>query len=83
MTSTMEGSAAPPIGAHAGCAAKRRMIASVAGQVVAHADELTELDSAIGDGDHGHNMKRGFEAVVAGPGRARGHGLPDLLRRSA
>lgn len=30
-----------------------------------HADELTELDSAIGDGDHGHNMKRGFEALVA------------------
>lgn len=30
-----------------------------------HADELTALDSAIGDGDHGHNMKRGFEALVA------------------
>lgn len=29
-----------------------------------HADELTALDSAIGDGDHGHNMKRGFEALV-------------------
>lgn len=30
-----------------------------------HADELTALDSAIGDGDHGHNMKRGFEALAA------------------
>ena len=32
--------------------------------VVADADRLTELDSAIGDGDHGNNMKRGFRAVV-------------------
>ena len=29
--------------------------------VVRHAGELTELDQAIGDGDHGLNMKRGFE----------------------
>ncbi|WP_250035805.1 dihydroxyacetone kinase subunit DhaL [Paractinoplanes maris] len=27
--------------------------------------ELTELDSAIGDGDHGANMDRGLQAVVA------------------
>ncbi len=28
-------------------------------------DWLTELDSAIGDGDHGANMARGFTAVKA------------------
>ena len=28
-----------------------------------HAEELTALDRAIGDGDHGLNMKRGFEHV--------------------
>ena len=28
-------------------------------------DRLTELDSAIGDGDHGANMARGFQAVRA------------------
>jgi len=28
-------------------------------------DYLTELDSAIGDADHGANMNRGFKAVVA------------------
>ena len=33
--------------------------------VAAEADRLTQLDSAIGDGDHGVNMTRGFEAVVA------------------
>jgi phosphoenolpyruvate---glycerone phosphotransferase subunit DhaL len=27
-------------------------------------DYLTQLDSAIGDGDHGLNMKRGFDAVT-------------------
>ena len=30
-----------------------------------HAEELTKLDQAIGDGDHGINMKRGFEFLVA------------------
>ena len=30
-----------------------------------HAAELTELDSAIGDADHGTNMARGTAAVVA------------------
>ena len=33
--------------------------------IAAHAAELTDLDSAIGDGDHGSNMKRGFDAVAA------------------
>lgn len=32
--------------------------------VRAEADRLTELDSAIGDADHGTNMRRGFTAVV-------------------
>jgi dihydroxyacetone kinase-like protein len=31
----------------------------------AHKDELTSLDAAIGDGDHGANMARGFAAVPA------------------
>lgn len=33
--------------------------------VTAKRDWLTELDSAIGDADHGANMTRGMEAVVA------------------
>ena len=32
--------------------------------VAVEADHLTQLDSAIGDGDHGVNMTRGFTAVV-------------------
>jgi dihydroxyacetone kinase-like protein len=31
--------------------------------VRAHRDQLTQLDAAIGDGDHGTNMVRGFDAV--------------------
>ena len=40
-------------------------IVAMATTVSAHAEELTALDSAIGDGDHGTNMKRGFDAVAA------------------
>src|SRR5215218_9101254 len=36
----------------------------VASAVEAEATHLTQLDSAIGDGDHGVNMMRGFRAVV-------------------
>ncbi|GAA0599036.1 dihydroxyacetone kinase subunit DhaL [Actinomadura livida] len=32
--------------------------------VAADADRLTRLDAAIGDGDHGHNMDRGFRAAT-------------------
>jgi len=44
---------------------KERLVRALAEAVIAHADELTSLDQAIGDGDHGLNMKRGFEAVLA------------------
>ena len=33
--------------------------------LVDHLDELTTLDQAIGDGDHGLNMKRGAQAIQA------------------
>jgi dihydroxyacetone kinase-like protein len=36
----------------------------VEASVRAERDHLVQLDSAIGDGDHGTNMTRGFEAVV-------------------
>ena len=41
------------------------LLQAVADCVIAHTQELTDLDRAIGDGDHGLNMKRGFEAVLA------------------
>lgn len=41
------------------------LLDTLSGRVIAAAEELTALDSAIGDADHGLNMKRGFEAVLA------------------
>lgn len=41
------------------------LIDATVSTIVAHASELTELDAAIGDGDHGLNLQRGFEAVAA------------------
>ncbi len=41
------------------------LLDTVAARIIAAADELTALDSAIGDADHGLNMKRGFEEVLA------------------
>jgi dihydroxyacetone kinase-like protein len=57
-----------------------RMILAVADEVIAHADELTELDQAVGDGDHGINMKRGFEAVRADAEATAQKPLPDALK---
>ena len=42
-----------------------RWIRSFALLVAENKDGLTELDAAIGDGDHGANMDRGMRAVVA------------------
>ncbi|MEQ8355806.1 MAG: dihydroxyacetone kinase subunit DhaL [Kiloniellaceae bacterium] len=43
----------------------QRLIEAAQATVAAHAEELTALDQAIGDGDHGHNMVRGFTAMQA------------------
>jgi dihydroxyacetone kinase-like protein len=43
----------------------RRLIAKCEAVIAVHAEELTALDQAIGDGDHGLNMTRGLSAVAA------------------
>ncbi|USX51293.1 dihydroxyacetone kinase subunit DhaL [Lentzea sp. HUAS12] len=40
-------------------------VRAAAAVIQEHRDELVRLDQAIGDADHGENMKRGFTAVVA------------------
>ena len=42
-----------------------KLLQDVATAIRENADELTELDRAIGDGDHGANLRRGFDAVAA------------------
>lgn len=41
-----------------------RFLERVAVGIKKHRDELTQLDAAIGDADHGANLDRGFSAVV-------------------
>ena len=41
------------------------MIRAATQTLIDHVEELTALDQAIGDGDHGLNMKRGAQAIQA------------------
>jgi phosphoenolpyruvate---glycerone phosphotransferase subunit DhaL len=41
-----------------------RFLEGVAARIKEHRDELTQLDSPIGDADHGINLDRGFTAVI-------------------
>jgi dihydroxyacetone kinase-like protein len=59
---------------------QRDLIETVARRVIDNADELTELDRAIGDGDHGINMRRGFEAVLVDLDKHSAAPLPDALK---
>ena len=42
----------------------RALIVKCDATITAHSEELTRLDQPIGDGDHGLNMVRGFNAVA-------------------
>jgi dihydroxyacetone kinase-like protein len=57
----------------------RRLFEAMAATIAAHADELTRLDQAIGDGDHGTNMQRGFDAVLADLDQLAARPLPEAL----
>lgn len=58
----------------------RALVTAAAGTISAHAEELTALDSAIGDGDHGHNMRRGAEAVLSDLESIAVKPLPEALK---
>ena len=57
-----------------------KLLDIVASRIIAHAEELTALDSAIGDADHGLNMKRGFDAVLADRANILAKPLPEALK---
>ena len=48
--------------------------------LIDHVDELTTLDSAIGDGDHGLNMRRGALAIQAKAGELAALTANDALK---
>jgi phosphoenolpyruvate---glycerone phosphotransferase subunit DhaL len=60
----------------------RRWIEAVAASIARNADYLTQLDSAIGDADHGVNMHRGFTAVLAALDGYQPGGVGDVFVRT-
>jgi len=56
------------------------LIRHVTQTLIDHVDELTALDQAIGDGDHGLNMRRGALAIQAKLGELADQSLNDALR---
>jgi phosphoenolpyruvate---glycerone phosphotransferase subunit DhaL len=59
---------------------RKLLFKAVAQRVIASADELTDLDRAIGDGDHGTNMRRGFEAVLSAVDELSAKNLGESLK---
>src|SRR4030095_12188869 len=59
---------------------QRKLIEDVANAVISHADALTTLDQAIGDGDHGLNMKRGATAILERLDDLPPKAMPDALK---
>jgi dihydroxyacetone kinase-like protein len=63
-------------------AALDRWIRAFATVIAESEEELTRLDSAIGDADHGANMRRGLKAVVAKLDEAAPAGPGALLKQA-
>jgi dihydroxyacetone kinase-like protein len=57
-----------------------RWLRAFAAAVAENKDELTRLDAAIGDADHGINMDRGMTAVVAALDADEPPEIPALMR---
>ena len=61
----------------------RRWIELAAADVSEQRDYLVDLDRAIGDGDHGENMDRGFKAAVEALGQAQPGSVAEVLKTVA
>jgi dihydroxyacetone kinase-like protein len=59
-----------------------RLLDAAVATIRDHADELTALDQAIGDGDHGINMRRGFDAVAETRDQLAPLPLTDALQKA-
>ena len=58
----------------------KKLIEAATTTLVDHVEELTALDAAIGDGDHGLNMKRGAQAIQAKLGELQMMSLNEALK---
>ena len=61
----------------------RRWIELAAADIAEQRDYLVDLDRAIGDGDHGENMDRGFKAAVEALEQAQPGGVAEVLKTVA
>ena len=61
----------------------RRWIEPSAADIAEQRDYLVDLDRAIGDGDHGENMDRGFKAAVEALGQAQPASVAEVLKTVA
>ena len=60
-----------------------RWIELAAADVAEQRDYLVDVDRAIGDGDHGENMDRGFKAAVEALGQAEPASVAEVLKTVA
>ena len=58
----------------------KKLIEACTQTLIDHVEELTDLDAAIGDGDHGLNMRRGALAIRARLGEIETKNLNDALK---
>ena len=61
----------------------RRWIEPSAADIAEQRDYLVDLDRAIGDGDHGENMDRGFKAAVEALEQAQPGSVAEVLKTVA
>ena len=61
----------------------RRWIESSAADIAEQRDYLVDLDRAIGDGDHGENMDRGFKAALEALEQAQPGSVAEVLKAVA
>ena len=61
----------------------RSIIGKIAEMIQEQKQYLSDLDQAIGDGDHGFNMARGFEAVMRKLDETPGADIGDVFRITA
>ena len=59
-----------------------RLLDAAVATIRDHADQLTALDQAIGDGDHGINMRRGFDALAETREQLAALPLTDALQKA-
>lgn len=61
----------------------QRWIELAAADIAEQRDYLVDLDRAIGDGDHGENMDRGFKAALEALGQAQPGSVAEVLKTVA